>query len=367
MELAIEGLRKRFGEAVLAVDGVSFRVSQGEFLVLLGPSGCGKTTTLRCVAGFEEPDAGRILIGGAPMTDAAQGIMVPPERRNLGMVFQSYAIWPHMTVFENVAYGLVVKRHPREGIRRKVKEKLALVGLSGMEERPATALSGGQMQRVALARSLANEPGILLLDEPLSNLDAKLRASLRFELKEIQRKTGVTALYVTHDQAEAVVLGDRIAVMNAGRIMQLADPVSLYNRPSNRFVAEFTGATNFLRGRLEWVKDGEGVVRLAEGMELRCAAPGAPAPGSEVELSLRPENIFLEPAGNSAGGRRNVWPAEVVKADFLGTHSVYRVKMGEETLTVIENGSWLRYQPESTVSLFVPPERVSLLQENGPA
>ncbi len=363
MELVIEGLRKRFGENILAVDNVSFKASQGEFLVLLGPSGCGKTTTLRCVAGFEEPDAGRIVIDGVPVTDTSEGILVPPERRNLGMVFQSYAIWPHMTVFDNVAYGLSVKGRSKDEIRRKVKEKLSLVGLSGLEARPATALSGGQMQRVALARSLATEPGILLLDEPLSNLDAKLRASLRFELKEIQRKTGVTALYVTHDQAEAVVLGDRIAVMNHGRIMQLADPPSLYNRPVNRFVAEFTGATNFLRGRFERLENGEGVVRLSGGVEVRCAASGTPSPGSEVEISLRPENIFLEPAGTSPGGRPNVWPGRVIQADFLGTHSIYHVDVGGEQLTVVENGSWLKHRAGASVNLHAPPERVSLLRE----
>jgi iron(III) transport system ATP-binding protein len=363
MELVVEGLRKRFGENIRAVDGVSFEVSRGEFLVLLGPSGCGKTTTLRSVAGFEEPEAGRILIGGVPVTDAGQGIMVPPERRNLGMVFQSYAIWPHMTVFENVAYGLVVKRRPGDEVRRRVAEKLSLVGLSGMEDRPATALSGGQMQRVALARSLTTEPRILLLDEPLSNLDAKLRASLRFELKEIQRKTGVTAVYVTHDQAEAVVLGDRIAVMNNGRIVQLAAPSALYNHPVNRFVAEFTGTTNFLRGRLERLEDGEGVVRLAGGVEVRCAPSGATTPGSEVELSLRSENLSLEPAGTPVAGRANVWMATVMQADFLGTHTIYQVAVAGEQLAVVENGSWPKHQAGASVNLHAPPERVSLLQE----
>jgi iron(III) transport system ATP-binding protein len=277
------------------------------------------------------------------------------------MVFQSYAIWPHMTVFENVAYGLVVKGRPKDEVRRKVAEKLSLVGLSGTEDRPATALSGGQMQRVALARSLTTEPGILLLDEPLSNLDAKLRASLRFELKEIQRTTGVTALYVTHDQAEAVVLGDRIAVMNNGRIMQLAAPLSLYNHPVNRFVAEFTGATNFLRGRFERREDGERVVRLAGGVEVRCAARDTTAPGSEVELSLRPENLVLEPAGTPVGGRPNVWMGKVIQADFLGTHTIYHVAVGGAQLTVVENGSWLKHQAGASVNLHAPPDRVSLL------
>jgi iron(III) transport system ATP-binding protein len=363
MELVVEGLKKRFAEDILAVDGVSFEVSRGEFLVLLGPSGCGKTTTLRCVAGFEEPEAGRIVIGGIPVTDVGQGMMAPPERRNLGMVFQSYAIWPHMTVFENVAYGLVVKRRPRGEVRRRVAEKLSLVGLAGMEDRPATALSGGQMQRVALARSLTTEPRLLLLDEPLSNLDAKLRASLRFELKEIQRKTGVTAVYVTHDQAEAVVLGDRIAVMNAGRIVQCATPAVLYNQPVNRFVAEFTGITNFLRGQFERLEDGEGVVRLTGGAEVRCAASGTMAPGCEVELALRPENLFLEPAGTPVAGRANVWMGKVIQADFLGTHTIYHVAVAGEQLTVVENGSWLKHRAGAAVNLHAPPERVSLLQE----
>jgi iron(III) transport system ATP-binding protein len=365
MELVIEGLVKRFGEEILAVDDVSLEVGQGEFLVLLGPSGCGKTTTLRCVAGFEEPDQGRILIGGVPVTDTSRGIHVPPERRNLGMVFQSYAIWPHMTVFENVGYGLVVKGRPRADVRRKAEEMLALVGLSGMEDRPATALSGGQMQRVALARSLATEPRILLLDEPLSNLDAKLRASLRFELKEIQRKTGVTALYVTHDQAEAVVLGDRIAVMNQGHVVQLADPFSLYNQPASTFVAEFTGATNILWGRLDRLEDRVGVVRLEGGFEVRCPADGAPSAGSTVALSLRPENLSVEPGTDSLGGRPNTWPGTVDKAEFLGTHSIYRVQVGGETLTAIALGSAPNLPERTCVMLHIPPGRVSLLGEEG--
>ena len=363
MELVIEGLVKRFGEKVLAVDNVSLEVGRGEFLVLLGPSGCGKTTTLRCVAGFEEPEQGRILIGGVAVTDTSRGVLVPPERRNLGMVFQSYAIWPHMTVFENVAYGLVVKRRSRAEVGRKVEEMLALVGLSGMESRPATALSGGQMQRVALARSLATEPRILLLDEPLSNLDAKLRASLRFELKEIQRKTGVTALYVTHDQAEAVVLGERIAVMNQGRVVQLADPLSLYNRPASTFVAEFTGATNILRGRLDRLEEGIAVVRMEGGLEVRCPADGAPSAGSAVALSLRPENLSVEPGGDSFGGRSNTWPGTVVKAEFLGTHTIYRVQVGGHTLTAVELGSSPNLPEGASVSLHILPERVSLLGE----
>jgi iron(III) transport system ATP-binding protein len=216
---------------------------------------------------------------------------------------------------------------------------------------------------VALARSLTTEPSILLLDEPLSNLDAKLRASLRFELKEIQRKTGVTAVYVTHDQAEAVVLGDRIAVMNNGRIVQLATPSSLYNHPVNRFVAEFTGATNFLRGRFVRLEDGEGVVRLAGGVEVRCAASGTTAPGSEVELSLRPENLSLEPAGAPVAARSNVWMGKVIQADFLGTHTIYHVAVAGEQFTVVENGSWLKHQAGASITLHAPPERVSLLQE----
>src|SRR3954467_10200934 len=249
-ELIVSHLRKQFLVGRPAVDDVSFRIAAGEIVVLLGPSGCGKTTPLRCIAGLEQPTGGTISIGGDEVAVPERGVHVPPRARNIGMVFQSYAVWPHMTVRQNVNYPLRHRKVPRQAADRKVDEVLGLVGLSEYAERPVTQLSGGQMQRVALARSLVYEPQLLLLDEPLSNLDAKLRLRLRDDLRRIVKKAGVTALYVTHDQAEAVVLGDRIGVMRDGKLLQIGPPAEIYNRPADLFVANFTGATNELAGTL---------------------------------------------------------------------------------------------------------------------
>src|SRR5215213_10424270 len=248
--LEVTDLRKQFSVGRPAVDGVSFAVPAGEIVVLLGPSGCGKTTTLRCVAGLEHPTSGEISIAGRLVSSPGRGILVPPRLRELGMVFQSYAVWPHMTVRQNVVYPLKHRKMARGEAKRKVDEVLELVGLSEYAERPVVALSGGQMQRVALARSIVYRPQLLLLDEPLSNLDAKLRLRLRDDLRVILKQTGMTGLYVTHDQAEAVVLGDRIGVMRDGKLLQIAPPAEIYNRPADPFVANFTGASNVLLGKV---------------------------------------------------------------------------------------------------------------------
>src|SRR5262245_2579052 len=240
---------KRFG-SVNAVDQVNFSVESGEIFTLLGPSGCGKTTTLRLVAGLEEPDAGEILINGRTVAAPEQGLFLPPEKRQLGMVFQSYAIWPHLTVFENVAFPLRVRHEPAEVLRARVQKALDSVGLAGLAERGATQLSGGQQQRVALARALVYEPAVLLLDEPLSNLDAKLREQMRFELRALQRKLTLTILYVTHDQTEAMTLSDRIAVVNRGRFEQVGSPEEVYEKPATTFAGEFLGRTVALEGAL---------------------------------------------------------------------------------------------------------------------
>src|SRR5260370_3912673 len=254
--LDVRDLRKQFAIGRPAVDGVSFHVPSGEIVVLLGPSGCGKTTTLRCVAGLEHATGGRISIGGRVVSAPEDGVMVRPRLRNIGMVFQSYAVWPHMTVKQNVAYPLRHRGAPRAEIERKVGEMLDLVGLSEFAQRAVVALSGGQMQRVALARSLVYEPALLLLDEPLSNLDAPLRLRLRDDLRRIIKQAGVTAVYVTHDQAEAAVLGDRVGVMRDGTLLQIGPPAEIYNRPADLFVAQFTGASNLLAGRV-LDRDGE--------------------------------------------------------------------------------------------------------------
>src|SRR5215217_5624120 len=287
-ELKVEHLRKVFSVGRPAVDDVSFRVATGEIVVLLGPSGCGKTTTLRCVAGLETPTSGVISIGGAVVSAPERGVLVPPRLRNIGMVFQSYAVWPHMTVRQNVAYPLRQRKVTRAEIVRKVDEVLELVGLAEYAERPVVALSGGQMQRVALARSIVYRPQLLLLDEPLSNLDAKLRLRLRDDLRVILKQTGMTALYVTHDQAEAVVLGDRIGVMRDGKLLQMGTPDEIYNRPADLFVANFTGATNELAGTLVARNGQFGVVDFGDGRRGEVALLHPLAVDEKVRIALRP-------------------------------------------------------------------------------
>jgi ABC-type Fe3+/spermidine/putrescine transport system ATPase subunit len=260
--LRLEDVTKLFGTA-RAVDGSTLEIKRGETFTLLGPSGCGKTTTLRMVGGLERPDAGRIVYQDQVVADPARNVFVPPHRRNMGMVFQSYAIWPHMTVAKNVAYPLRLRGIPVEQQRERVERILALVGLDGLGERPATMLSGGQQQRVALARALVYEPDLLLLDEPFSNLDAKLRNQMRIEVRLLQRRLGITVLFVTHDQIEALTLSDRIAVMNAGRIEQIGTPAELYDRPASPFVRDFLGQTVTIAGQV--VRPEQVVVDAAPG------------------------------------------------------------------------------------------------------
>lgn len=257
-EIEVSGLSKYFG-AVKVFEELSLQVHEGEFLSLLGPSGCGKTTVLRCIAGLEEPTSGRISIGGGSVVDTTSNLMIPPNKRGLGMVFQSYALWPHMNVFSNVAYALKLQRRPASEVKKKVAESLELVGLSHLSARAIGELSGGQQQRVALARALAAEPRVLLLDEPLSNLDAAMRAHMRRELRRIHQQVRRTSIYVTHDQLEAVTLSDRIVVMNAGQIEQVGTPEEVFGTPENRWVAEFVGFDNFVEAELISVGDDHAV------------------------------------------------------------------------------------------------------------
>src|ERR1700742_360661 len=291
--LEVTDLRKQFAIGRPAIDGVSFNVPAGEIVVLLGPSGCGKPTTLRCVAGLEHPTGGEIAIGARVVSSPARGILVPPRSRDLGMVFQSYAVWPHMTVRQNVIYPLKHRKISRADASRKVEEALTLVGLSEFADRSVVALSGGQMQRVALARSIVYRPQLLLLDEPLSNLDAKLRLRLRDDLRVILKQTGMTALYVTHDQAEAVVLGDRIGVMRDGKLLQIGSPDEIYNRPAHLFVANFTGATNELPGTLVERNGSFGVIKFGGGNLAEASLLHMLEVGEKVRIALRPENIAL--------------------------------------------------------------------------
>jgi len=307
--VAVEGLAVRFG-AVEVLRDVSLSIGDGEFFFLLGPSGCGKTTLLRALAGFVEPVGGRILFDGRPV----QG--VPPARRDTGLVFQNYALWPHLTVAQNVAFGLEVRKVPPAERARRVREALALVRMEHLADRAPNRLSGGQQQRVALARALVVEPAVLLLDEPLSNLDAALRVELRAEIREIQRRTRRTAVYVTHDRAEALALADRIAVLRDGRVEQLGTPEDLYDRPASPFVAGFVGDCNRLDGEAAAAGPGQVLVGGPWGAVLaRTPGRAAPAPGAAARLLLRPERLRLLPSGLPATGRL---AGRVLRRTFLG-------------------------------------------------
>jgi len=330
--IAVEDLVIRYG-SVPAVGPVSFTVTAGEQLTLLGPSGCGKTTTLRAIAGLERPVAGAIRIGGRVMYDGAAGINLPAEQRGLSMVFQSYAIWPHMTVFENVAYGLRVRRLPGDEIRDKTMRALDLVQMGAYAERPASQLSGGQQQRVALARACAFSPSVLLFDEPLSNLDAKLRADMRIELRELQHRLGVTSVYVTHDLEEALAMSDRIVVMRGGFIEQDGPPAAIYNHPRTEFVADFVGSSNLVRGRLVRPIGPDGVVALetAGGHTVQGVALGR-SPGAEPVLSLR--TVHLRLSASAPDLPVNVWPVAIKRSVFLGDMTQLHVDWGGRELVI---------------------------------
>ena len=318
----IRALRKSYG-ATLVVDGVDLRIDHGQLVCLLGPSGCGKTTTLRLLAGFVEPDGGEIVVGGRRLS--SPGKVVPPERRNMSMIFQSYAVWPHMSVFDNVAYGLKLRGLPRSAIEDKVRGILDLVRLSSLANRYPGELSGGQQQRVALARALVVEPETLLLDEPLSNLDAHLREEMRFEIRRLHEEYRITTVYVTHDQAEAMVIADRIAVMNQGRIEQFGSGEEIYERPHSEFVARFIGQTNLLPGTLG---SEPGLVVLPGGA-LRTAEAGGTQPGASVAVSIRPSDIAIAPTLAANGEQTNVLNGKVVRAYYLGATRDYQIEVAE--------------------------------------
>lgn len=324
-DVKVRGLTKKYGE-VKAVDDVSFQVKDGEFLTLLGPSGCGKTTILRCIAGLEKVDGGEIVIGDQVVSSPKK--FIPPEKRSLGMVFQSYAIWPHMTVFDNVAFGLKSTNPSlsKNEIKSKTLRALKLVSLEGLEHRPATDLSGGQQQRVAVARSLAYDPPVLLLDEPLSNLDARLRDSMRFELVELHRKLKITTIYVTHDQSEAMVLSNRIIIMNQGKITQIGAPIEIYNNPANKFVAEFLGLSNILRCRvIEKRSDTTVLAKTDIGVDLFCEGMNLThAIDKEGYLLLRPERIKL--LRDKPSPEINVIKGRIKNVAYLGNFVNYLVE-----------------------------------------
>jgi iron(III) transport system ATP-binding protein len=318
--LEVEGLVKAYGDDPPAVKGISFVAAPGEFVSLLGPSGCGKTTTLRCIAGLEQITDGRIVIGGRTVSDA--GRFEPPERRGIGMVFQSYALWPHMTALDNVAYPLRRRGAKRTDAREQAAKALDTVGLAGFEGRYPHELSGGQQQRVAVARAGVGQPALLLFDEPLSNLDARLRERMRFELRELQQRLGVTSIYVTHDMAEAMVLSDRIVLMNDGEIVQSDPPARLYSNPETAFAARFLGSVNLIDGTVEAVHEGGRVsVRTPLGV-LSAAAARSVTTGESVAVSVRPQFIDLAPAGEG------ILTGTLASVVFLGQTVEYQVDVG---------------------------------------
>ncbi len=355
--LEVRNLVKIFGK-ITAVDNVSFKVEQGEVVTLLGPSGCGKTTTLRMVAGFERPNAGEVEIAGRVVVATNRRINVPPEKRDIGMVFQSYAIWPHMTVFENVAFPLNVRRANRQEIKRRVEETLELVGLANFSDRPAILLSGGQQQRVSLARALVYSPSILLLDEPLSNLDAKLREQMRIEIKRLQQQLGFTVLFVTHDQIEAMSLSTRLALMNQGRIEQIGAPQDVYEHPQTPFVEDFLGRILRFRGKIIEKRRGFDVIEFDGLKDVQVRVPesvdGA-AIGKRVLVAIRPEDARIE--SSDSDNRDNVIPCEVENILHLGRELELVLRVGGRVCTLMvprERGM----EQCRTIGLHVPPEHL---------
>jgi iron(III) transport system ATP-binding protein len=327
--ITIKGLSKRFGSgdaALAAVADLDLDIKDNQFVTLLGPSGCGKTTTLRLIAGYITPDAGTIAVAGR-LLSSPQAV-VPPEARGMGMVFQNYAVWPHKTVFENVVFGLKLRKLSAAVARQKVADMLALVNLGGLERRYPGELSGGQQQRVALARSLVVEPDILLLDEPLSNLDAKLRERMRVELKQIQRRTGITFVYVTHDQAEALALSDQVAVISGGRLQQFGTPFEVYAHPANRMVADFMGLVNLVPGRIREMKSGVAQVEITPDLVVAIARIDGLAVGERVDVAIRPENVTLAPPPDPAVETLpKATLAKVTSHVFLGNLNEYEIAL----------------------------------------
>jgi len=358
--LELKNLSKSYDGNALALDDISLTIEHGELVALLGPSGCGKTTTLRLVAGFLEPDAGTIAVGGEVI--ASPRMMVPPERRRMSMIFQSYAIWPHKTIFQNVAYGLKYRGVSRAEAADKVRRMLDVVQLGHLSGRYPGELSGGQQQRVALARALVVEPEILLLDEPLSNLDANLREEMRFEIRRLHDEFHFTSVYVTHDQSEAMVIADRICVMNQGRIEQVGSPRDIYERPRTRFVANFVGKTNLLSGSLK----GNDGFDLGGGVVLPVTPQSAAAASGEVFVSLRPHDILLRPPGagrDSTDGYRT-YSGTVEACFYFGELLDYQVRIGEGRELRVITPPGRPFSTGGAVDVLIHPEHCVVVQGN---
>ena len=356
--IEIQNLFKCF-KKVVAINHIQLEVNKGEMLTLLGPSGCGKTTTLRCIAGLERPDEGDIVIDGKPML--SQGF-VQPSKRGIGMVFQNYAVWPHMKVYNNIVYGLKLQKLSKQEIKEKAQKVLELVGLDGLEDRYPSQLSGGQQQRVALARALVGNPKVLLLDEPLSNLDAKLREELRFEIKSLVRRMGITSVYVTHDQAEAMVISDRVAVMESGNVVQIGLPEEIYEKPANRFVADFIGTMNFISGEVaEVVPDSNEVYVRTEFIDkMLCTQPDSQVlkTGEKVYASIRPEDVEI--FAQSPESKENLFKGTIAHKAYLGNFLYFFVSVND-TMIRVQVPHYVPHEEGEELYLFLNPKKCMVL------
>lgn len=368
----VDNLLKKYGD-VVAVDDLTMDFEKGTLTTLLGPSGCGKTTTLRCIAGLEKPDNGEISIGEATVFSRATN--VPPEKRMVGIVFQSYAIWPHMTVFDNIAFPLKIRHAPKQEIDQKVKKVMEMVRLTGLGGRSATQVSGGQQQRIALARALVFDPEVLLLDEPLSNLDASLRDIVRVEVREIQRSLGITTVYVTHDQTEALSISDKVVVLRAGKVMAVGTPKEIYTRPPNEFIASFVGKANMLPGTVTSMpgvptaRSGESLVIVETRLgEVRCHQHGVVEvrEGDKVLFTIKPENVIVSIAGKKVD-EPNTFRGEVEFASYLGAFSEVIVSVRGETIRVVKKSEEADFEEGQVVSVSLPEHFCSLLRPDGKA
>jgi len=362
--LRIRGLRKHFGaqRSVAAVDGIDLDVLRGELFTLLGPSGCGKTTTLRLIGGLEHPDEGEIVLEGRPIVSIGERVFVPSHRRNMGMVFQSYAVWPHLNVFENIAYPLRARGVSRSEIRERVARVMHLLGLDGLESRPGPLLSGGQQQRVALARALVYEPGVLLLDEPFSNLDAKLREQMRVELKVIQRELGITVVLVTHDQIEALSLSDRLAVLNDGKVQQAGTPAEVYQHPLSEFVRDFMGRTLTMKAIVaEGSRPDAAAVTLEGGSTVwgRTQGSWTPKPGASAVVAIRPEHVGIS-LDTERAGSANTLRAVIDTLLFLGDRFESRVRWGDDQHLIMSLPLDAAWEEGAPVFLTLPERHVSV-------
>jgi iron(III) transport system ATP-binding protein len=357
-EIEVAGLVRTFAD-IRALDDVSFKVADGELFTLLGPSGCGKSTTLMSIAGFQTPNEGRIAVGGEPIFDASSRLNLAAERRNLGIVFQSYAVWPHMTVFENLAFPLKVRKLNRKDVGTRVREVLELVDLGQLEKRYPHQLSGGQQQRVALGRALVYSPSVLLLDEPFSNLDAKLRERARTWVKDLQHSLGLTTIFVTHDQDEALSMSDRVCVMNFGVVQQIGTPEEVYRKPANRFVAEFVGQVNLIAGTVAGYENSIAIVDVGESARaLRVRVDQAPEPRSSVTVAVRPEALIVEPAGAATYNGSNTLSARVTSVAFLGDHYQYELDASGLSLTAQSS----HQVGAEDVKVHIPPDACAVVE-----